>query len=310
MPYLPLNYDQINLAAGHYSPSMVKSYNNATFAFWQRALFQRACSCIIIDGYPESWDESVKNFMYYCLFKFGFGVFAESAEFGQYFQPCDLNGINFYYQPTEAIVSNPKLSITLTLGEDAQLIKLTPDYMGIFDIIDYYAEKLSVLDNAINMSLINNKFAFILGAKTRGAAEALKKMMDKINKGEPAVIYDMRIQNDGDSKTEPWQMWERKNLKESYLTTDQLRDFQTILNNFDCEIGIPTIPYEKKERMVSSEAESRVVDATSRSKIWLDTLNGSFEKVNKMFGTAFAARLRFIPEEVETNGNDNNDRPL
>ena len=141
----------------------------------------------------------------------------------------------------------------------------------------------SVLDNAINMSLINNKFAFLLGARNKAAGEALKKMLDKINKGEPAVIYDMKLLNDPTDKDVPFQEWRRDDLKSSYLTTDQLMDFQTILNNFDTEVGIPTIPYQKKERMVTTEAESRVIDSTSRSIVWYDTLTSSIENIKALY---------------------------
>lgn len=302
MNYTPLNYEQINISAGTYNPSPVKSFNNKTFAFWERALFQRATS-VIESELPEDWDGTVKDFLYYCLFRFGYVPVFERAEFGYTFQPATLRGYDWYYQPTAALVANPMLteSLELKIGTDCEILKLTPDYMGIWDIISYYAEKLSTLDNAINMSLINNKFAFILGARNKVAGQALKKMMDKINKGEPAVIYDMKLLNDQTDKAEPFQVWERKNsLKDSYLTTDQLRDFQTILNNFDCEVGIPTIPYEKKERMVASEAESRQLDAQSRSTIWLECLQSSAERIKKLYpDITLNFSLRYDPEEVE-----------
>lgn len=281
--YKPLNYNEINIAAGFSNPSMVKSYNNQTFAFWERSLFQRACSVLDIKV-PEKWEGKIKDFLYYCLFKYGYVVVSNNAEFGDYFQPCTLKGYNFYYQPTDAIISNPVLQTELKLGTDAELLKLTPDYIGIWDIISYYAEKLSVLDNAINMSLINSKFSFIWGARNKAASTALKKALDLINKGEPAVIYDMKLLNDPTDKAEPFQVLERdKSLKESYITTEQLQDFQTLLNNFDAEVGIPTIPYQKKERMVTSEAESRVIDSTSRSTIWYNTLTASIKDIKKLF---------------------------
>lgn len=232
---------------------------------------------------PEDWDGSIRDFFYFCLFKYGFVAISKNDEYGYFFQPCALNGFNFYYQPVEAIISNPKMQKTLQIGKDCELLKLTPDYMGIWDIICYYAEKLSVLDNAINMSLINNKFAFLLGARNKTAGEALKKMLDKINKGEPAVIYDLKLLNDPTDKDQPFQEWRRDDLKSSYLTTDQLKDFQTILNNFDTEVGIPTIPYEKKERMVTSEAESRIIDSTSRSIVWLETLLSSIDNIKDLY---------------------------
>ena len=280
--YTPLNYQQINIGAGSYNPSMVKSYNNKTFAFWERALFQRAQSVLDFEV-PKEWDGKVKDFFLYCLFKYGFLIISENEEFGQFFQPGTLSGFDFYYQPRLAIIANPLLSAELRIGEECELLKLTPDYMGVWDIIWYYAEKLSVMDNAINMSLINNKFAFFLGARNKTASNALKKMLDLVNKGEPAVVYDMKLLNDPTDKEMPFQQWQRDNLKNSYLTTDQLADFQTLLNNFDAEVGIPSIPYQKKERMVTDEATMRTFDAKARSLTWFNTLKTSIDDIKKLY---------------------------
>ena len=280
--YTPLNYQQINVAAGSYTPSDVKNYNNKTFAFWERALFQRAQSVLDFEV-PSEWDGKVKDFFLYCLFKYGFICISKNDEFGQFFQPCTLSGYDFYYQPTKAIIANPKLSAELKIDEECSLLKLTPDYMGAWDVIWYYAEKLSILDNAINMSLINNKFAFFLGARNKGAGQALKKMLDLVNQGEPAVVYDMKLLNDPTDKEMPFQQWQRDNLKNSYLTTDQLMDFQTLINNFDAEVGIPTIPYQKKERMVTDEATARTYDAKARSITWFNTLTSSIEEIKKLY---------------------------
>lgn len=313
MQYFPFNYEQINTAAGTYNPSPVKAYNNKTFAFWQRSLFQRATS-VIDCTLPDEWQGTVKDFFHYCIYRFGFVAIWDSAEFGKVFQPASLSGYDFYYQPTKAVIANPLLpgGLELKIGTECELLKLTPDFVGVWDIIDYYAEKLSTLDNAINMSLINNKFAFILGARNKVAGQALKKMLDKVNKGEPAVIYDMKLLNDPTDKEEPFQIWERKGLKDTYLTTDQLKDFQTILNNFDCEIGIPTIPYEKKERMVQAEAESRQMDAQSRATIWLECLQSSAEKVKALYpDLTLEFKLRYDPEEEEDEQlTPEPDRPL
>ena len=308
--YAPLNYDQINAIEGTYTPSMVKSFNNKVFRLWERALFQRAASVIDFENLPEEWEGAVKDFFIYCLYRYGYiGVF-ETKQNGLIFQPGTLSGFNIYYQPVKFIVANPYLdqSITnkeFTIGVDAELIKLTPDYFGIWDIISYYAEKLATLDNALNMSLINNKFAFMLAAKNKQASEAFKKMIDKVNAGEPAVIYDMKLVNDTQDKTEPWQLWSRDHMKENYLTTMQLADFNTILHNFDKEVGIPTIPVEKKERMISDEANSTVIDAISRSEIWLDTLNSSLKLVNAKYNLNIKAS-RHYAEEVTDNAEQNN----
>lgn len=304
--YSPLNYDQINLAAGTYSPSPVKAYNNKTFDFWMRALFQRACSVIELD-LVEEWEDDKKDFFFYCLFRFGYVSAFNHEEFGRSFQPCSLSGYDFYYRPTKAIISNPAIrnSLELNIGENCEIIKLTPDYKGIWDVLEYFAGRLSELDNAINMSIINTKIPMILFGRNKAASAALKKVLDIVNKGEPAVIIDQQLLNDKTDKDSPFQFWDRTGLKSNYLTTDQLKDLQTVLNNFDTEIGIPTIPYEKKERMVESEATSRQIDACARATVWVETINRSLLSVNKMFGSNMSAKLRFnITEAGGELGNE------
>lgn len=306
--YIPLNYNQINIAENAFIPSMVKNRNNRTYSFWERALFQRACSTIIFDV-PEEWSGSRRDFLYWVVFRCGYAVVFETPELGKVFSYGGLSGFDFYYQPTTAIIANPALkhSLELKIGTDCELIKLTPDYMGIWDIIGYYAEKLSILDNAINLSIINNKFAYILGAKNKAAAETLKKLFDRVNRGEPAVFVDSKIADDPATKDTPFQYWGREHLKESYITTDQLNDFNTLINNFDAEIGIPSLPYQKKERLVASEAESRIIDSTSRSVIWFDTLTESIDKVNKMFDLGLSVKLRYDPEEMQAESEVNDE---
>ena len=303
MAYCPFNYEQINTAAGFTHPSSVQSCNNRTFEFWERALFQRALS-VIDFKLPDTWNGSIKDLFEYCLFAKGYVAVFQIPEYGLTFQPCGLSGFDWYYRPTTAQIANPALpvSLELAIGTDTGILKLCPDYQPVWDVITYYAIKLSTLDNAINMSLINNKYAFMLAAKNKAAAAALKKMLDLVNSGEPAVVVDQRVQDDPASKTTPWQIIDRGNLKDSYLTTDQLADFRTLLHNFDTEIGIPTLPIEKKERMIDAEANSLTTDATSRSRVWVETFNESAILVNELFGTSISASLNYDIKEVYEDG--------
>lgn len=295
--YAPLFYNKLNKLDNSFFPNTQKRRNNLSFGYWQRSLFQRACSTIEFE-LPENWSGSIKDFFYYCLFRFGFVCVFYDPIYGLTFQPCTLKGYDIYYQPNSCLIQNPAFTNKQNMrkyeiGSNCELIKLTPDYLGIWDIIDYYADKLSQLDDAITMSIVNNKAGFILTAKNRACAETLKKAFDKMNRGEPLIIMDGKVlPDDPVTKDSPFQVLDR-NLKNSYITTDQLNDFQTLLNNFDAEVGIPTIPYQKKERLVTSEAESRTIDSTSRSIIWYDTLTSSIEKVNRMFDTDIKAILRY-----------------
>ena len=311
--YMPLNYDQINNIEGHLQPSMLKYCNSVTYAYWQRSLFQRAISTIEFKGLPKTWEASVKDFFYWCLFAYGYiGIF-KLDEFGLSFQPGGLYGFDFYYQPTEFIVANPKMQNMkhrFKIHEECEILKLTPDYRGIFDIISYYAMLLSQLDSGINQSIVNSKFAWLIGAKNKAAAEALKKAFDKINSGEPAVVLDQSylMEQDAQSKEDPWSFLERTNIKQDYLTTDMLMDRSTLLSAFDAEIGIRSLPYNKKERLVTAEAESREQDSTARLMVWKATLDSSLKLVNKMFGTNITAEITYEGGEDNAPEQDNSDR--
>ena len=290
---------------------MVKAYNNATFAYWERSLFQRAVSRLKT-VLPEEWEGSRRDFLLFCLLKLGYVFISKNEKLGYWFQPGSLYGIDFYYQPTEFIIANPRASELniknrYQLHTEGEILKFMPDYRGIFDIIAYYAEKLSALDNAINMSIINSKFAFMIGAKNKAAAETMKKMLDKINKGEPAVFFDTLLKNDGTDNEEPWQFLEIQKLKDNYITDKQLIDFQTILNAFDAEIGINTVPYQKAERFVSAEAQSRSVDSQARLTVAIECIQSSIKEVKKLYPDIKLSFELRKDEEVQPNVNNEPD---
>lgn len=289
--YLPVNYEKINFIAGTYTPNTLKTCDNITYDYWVRSLFQRAQSVIRIDGMPDEWDENVKDFLFWCLFKLGYVCCFNSEKFGKSFQPCTLSGYDFYYQFTDAIVTNPRLKQTFTIHKDCEILKIAPDYMGIWDIIDKYARRLSLLDPAIDMTIENSKYSNIWGARNRAGANFLKKVVDFIKRGETAVVFDSSVLLPMDKVTKEDVVVDlsQKDIKNTYLGTELLQDFATIINEFDTEVGIPTLPYQKKERMVTDEADSKQEDATSRSHVWVDTMNGCFEDINPLLKTNMRA---------------------
>lgn len=296
--YLPLNYEKINVRTGQYNPSPVKAYNNEYYHYWVRCLFQRAQSAIILD---VPWSGKERDFLYYCLFRFGYVGIMDTPEYGFIFQPGTLGGLDIYYQPTYLLVNNPKFKRIdrekFIIGEDCELLKLTPDYFGIYDIIQHYAAKLASLEGAIDMSIINSRLAYIVAGRTKAAIETLKKVLTKISKGEPAVFIDKKVLNCQQDKESPFQFLERKDLKSNYLTPDQLRDAKTLINMFDCEIGIPGISYEKKERLITDEAQMSSNDALSRVTVWNTCLNESFDVINAKYNTNMRSTIRHDQEQ-------------
>lgn len=299
---MPYSNAALNLAEGCYTPSTIKPRNNAAYIFWYTALRERLESKIKF-VLPETWSGTIADFFKDVMLYRGFcGVFYHE-EYGITFQPGGLSGYNFYYMPTTFIVSNPKYQANLEIDKECGILKLTSGYHGVMDICSYFAEKLAELDADLNISIVNNKLSWILGAKNRAAATALKKIIDKIQRGDPAVIWDQRIMDDPQSKDSPFQFLERRtSAKENYITDMQLRDIQTIINQFDAEVGIPTVPYQKAERMVTSEADSKTADSQARILHWQETFNDSAKIVNDMYDLNIRMELNI--QEGGENGTD------
>ena len=119
----------------------------------------------------------------------------------------------------------------------------------------------------------------------------------------------MLLPTDPVSKEDTIKDFSRQNVKNTYLGTELLQDFETVLHEFDTEIGIPTLPYQKKERMVTDEATSKQVDATSRSLVWVDTMNSCFELINPLIKTNMEAVHNFADLLLTpgSTGGDNNE---
>lgn len=288
-------------------PNTYHNHNTYEYKYWVRSLLQKLWDSVLFEGMPEDWSGEVFDFFKLCLFARGYVVVFKDNEYGFVFQPCTLNGFNFYYQPTEALVANPGLNKTITLGQDGELLRLTPDYKGIFDIIDYYAEKLAEISKAIDMAIVNAKVPCVLSADNEAQAETLKKVYDKVQNGESLVIYKDEIYNDEIIPSKDmFNIWDREHLKDTYLTHDLLEDQKVLLDNFFQEIGIPTSVYEKKERLVSDEANISVLQSQARASTWIDCLNSSFEKINKMFNTTMSATLINVKQEGDPDNESEN----
>ena len=311
---MPYAYHELNLLESRWQPQTADLYNNQAFWFWCRSLLHRAQSAIELTGLPDRWSNDVRDFLFFCLYRFGYVVVWKHEEIGLTFQPCTLGGRTWYYTPAYALVANPddprnrESDWQLPLDDEHILMRLTPDYCGVWDVIMRYAEQLAQLDAAVQVSIVNCKTPAILAPKTKAAAQTLKRALDLVNAGNAAVMIDGRqlCPDDKLSKDGPFQNYAPDI---PYHLTDQLKDAQTILNAFDSEIGIPTIPYQKAERMVTTEANSRQMDGVARATRWVECLNDSFKLINPAFGLNLEAKLRFDleTESVVIGGDDDAD---
>lgn len=282
-------YDFIDQYNAHIKPSTVHSGDNATTWYFKRYLIQKILSVFEFKNIPKTW--SVDYFLY-TLFIWGFVAVINTDKFGVIPQQCSLNGYDVFYRPTTANISNPLLrgNITPRIGEACSLIRLQPDYHGCWDIVCYYADLLALCTESLGVNLVNSKLAYVFACEDKGTAESFKKMVDKINMGDPAVFADKKLFNDDGSP-----MWDnfQNNLKQNYIAKDILEDMTKIDARFCSDVGIPNVNMAKESGVTDNEVEANNIDTKTKASLWLETMKIGIDQTNKMFGLNISVDFRF-----------------
>lgn len=307
LDWASMNYGLKNMENSRFFPSTVH-LDSLIVAYNYRYLLQRAIS--VFDWkIPESVE---RNYFLYTLYIIGYGFVFNTKNYGTIFNHGDLSGYDIYYQPRFAIVANPLLNAEygedadfyghMTIGEDCAIIRLTPDYLGIMDICKYYAELLGTASSSLITNLVNTKFAYVFGAASKNIAESLKKLYDNVASGEPAVFVDKKLfDENGNLSVNVF----NSSVKNVYVGDQLLQDIRAILNDFDSCIGIPNSNLNKKERMITDEANMNNFETRSLCYTWLDTLKKDIKKANEMFPNfTFSVDFR---KEVTDDGAKGND---
>ena len=296
---IPALYDHKNIYNAEVSPSTIHASNTALSWFFYRYLMQKIFS-VYEFTIPNEWD---KDYFLYTIFTIGFGGVLNTDKYGVIFQHGGLYGYNIYYRPTGFIVSNPALKkqYRLTIGEQTELIKLSPDYRGAFDIVQLYGDMMAVTMESFGVNAINSKFSYVFMADNKTMAESMKKLYDQVASGQPAAFTDKRLY---DAEGNPrWNLF-MNNLKQNYIGNDLLETLTQIEHKFNTLIGINNANVEKKERLITDEVNANNQDTKALASVWLEELQESFEKVNNMFDLQCSVKLREDPTAMEVDNVD------
>lgn len=277
---IPTDYEGLNIYNSNRSVAGVVM-NDLNTEYYMRALYQRAISGTKFK-LPKSWRKA-KRFFKNVLYSLGYIGVVKTPEFGVIPQICTFSGYGLYKQPTHILVNEPLVQFEGEIDRDCSLIHLCGDYRGIWDIVEHYAIRLSLAITSVDCSLINERLSVVAAAKNKAAAEALKILFERVAAGESFSVYDNKaLKGEGlDGKDDPIWVFSQ-DVASQYITDKLLADIDTILQQFDREIGIAAVG-EKKERMLTDEVQLQQADTCARSDTWFENLSDSFDDVNALF---------------------------
>lgn len=257
--------------------------------YWTRSLYQRLTALIKIENVPKfpeqpyTWDIDALK---YQLFACGYSCVIASRTYGLVPQPATLTGFGLQYQPTSCMINSPYFQLTdpLKIGLDCQLIKLTPDYTGVFDIVTKYAAELKELDVSIKSAVRSARLGYAMVADNDRTARTLRNVREKVLNGDDVIIDEKLTKRNVSGDTAlPWYLFNR-DVKQSYIVNDLIEARRDTLVDFYREIGVRMID-NKRERMIGAEVEAGQAETFIRSEVWAETLRTSVERLNAGAGT-------------------------
>lgn len=276
---LPLSEHIINEVNSCYSPKTpIKT--SFQYMFYCRYLYQKIIS-VFKWTIPNSWSKSM---FLLTLYSRGYAGVIKTDEYGVIYNPCSVGGRNIFYEPAYILMANPLLpDITgkqLEISTECALIRLTPDYLGVMDLVGFYAEKMALCSQGIDVNITNSKLSYVFSAKDHTQAKTFKKMYDQITDGEPAVVVDKKLFNDDGSPN--WQLF-TQNLKQTYITDMLISDMRKIEDEFNTRIGLPNANTDKRERLISDEVNANNVETETLPELWLDNLHRSIDQAVELY---------------------------
>ena len=282
-PYsvLPVSYEKENRYNSNFHPSEIHAEKTGLTRYFEKYLLQKAIS-VFKFTLPEEWSYT---YFLYGLFCGGYAVITNTKQFGIVAQ-CPPNarlyGMDLYYQPTNAIITNHLLPDINTpkLHSECEIIKLQPDYSGIMDIVSYYAELMAVASQTASVNIANSKLSYIIAVDNKSSAETFKKVTDEILSGKPAVVTGKKLFN-ADGRP----LWETfaQNLQSNFIAPELFECIASLDADFCTEVGVPNVNIAKASGVSDAEVMSNNVDTYSKASLWLESMKSDIEKVKKLY---------------------------
>ena len=299
-------YQIANIMGSVIVPGAQHTVNNPTTAYFAKYLLEKAIS-IYKWKLPKTWD---RDYFLYVLYVAGYiGVIDTGNKgFGVVPQWGTLDGYNLYYAPRVFRYSNSLIGDGApVIHEECELIKLQGNYTGIWDLILYYASKMALLSEAFDMNASNVKTSRIFFAKSKAAAETLKKLADKVQSGQIITVLDKDLLDEnGKFSVE----WFNDDLNKNYICDKLLIELRKLENEFCTDLGIPNSNTDKKERLITDEVNSNNTETMLRADLWLERLKSCCNAVNKMYDLNISVDWRVKPDESDSiNFRSNGDGP-
>ena len=214
---------------------------------------------------------------------------------------------NEYYQPTQAIVSNPYLRFTSVLNLDDYIKKdgnavvgwNDSMHIGLFSLNNRYASLLAETDLTLKYQLINMRFNNVLTADNDTTKESIKKMYEDVSDGTGfgIIVTSSLMKESNVDKIELRSQSHQMQLKDTIETK------QYLMGSWLNELGLNANYNMKREAINESEADLNEDSLLPMIDDMLFNRQLLVKNLNEKFGTNIEVELssswKKIRKEIE-----------
>ena len=231
------------------------------------------------------------------LFDFGKACAFEDPLLGRLILPCEGIGFNVLNDPTSYRVTGFNYTKEIK-AEDCVLIENNKLRMATDEIIRFFTKQLYEIVRARDINIKTLKIPFIIPTDDK-TVTTMKKIFDDIDNNVYAIFTDKNIVTE-----EGLQVLQTGVKPYTAELTDVYHD---VMDEALTYLGINNANTDKKERLISDEANANNQLIESCANMFLEARQRAVDKINEMFGCNITVKLR--NQEVESYAYDNVQEP-
>lgn len=221
--------------------------------------------------------------------------------------PCEGHGTNVYGDPIEYIATGVNYHKHVK-AEDCVLIENNKMRMPTQKAIMYFVNQLYNVVRTRDINIATLRLPFVMASNDKKVLTS-KKLLEEIENYNWAVIVDKDLVDvENCIKVLPTGV--------KPLTAELTDQYHDIMNEALTYLGINNANTDKKERLITSEANANNQFIESCSQMFLEARQRACDKINEKFGTNISVKLRNeggelyaleLPGEPTTDKQQSND---
>ena len=242
-------------------------------------------------GLPETIEE---RHIERVLFDEGKAFFFVDPELGPLCLPCFQQGVNVYGDATRWTVTGFNYRKTLN-ANDGVLIENNKLRMPTRKIVFYFVNQLYEVLRTRDVNIKTLKAPFLIKTD-QNSVLTVKTVLDKIDDNEWAIVGDKNVGLEN--------AFEVLQTGVKCLTPELTDTYHDILNEALTYMGINNANTDKKERLITSEADANNQLIDSCAEMFLESRKRACDQINAKFGLNVSVELRTSRQDTEKGVTD------